>query len=692
MSDFLFELGIEEVPVHEIKNILEQLRSKFESKLREIPVGFKSLEIAATNKRFMIYFPNINGKADDIEEQVKGPSKKIAYDENNQPTIALQKFVEANNIKMSDLFEIKTPKGLYIAYEKKAEGKKTSEILKKLIPEILKELSFSKTMMWNKSRLPFVRPIKNILALFDNKLVEFEFAGIPASTLISGHTLLSDKPIKVNSFKDYCELLSKNFVIISEDERKKKIIDEIVEVEEEFHVHVEPDGSMLQDYIYNNEYPVLFSGEFDMKYLDLPSEIISTFMINEKKLLPVFDRDNNLVNIFVGVSNIPDENKNVVSGNERVIQATFEDAKFFWDNDRKEDFFALRENLHKVMFHESLGNFYEKTERLFALVDFLVKETGNESLAEDVKTAAILCKNDLVTRMVREFPSLQGIMGGLYLKEAGEREDVWKSVYYHYEPKGFSDTRLEYLGSGLLSIADKIDNISGFIFKGIKISSSKDPYGIRRDVNAIIKIVKDFKLDFDLVPLIKTAAGNFVKSGSKGDKTPDNPTLKIKKLFLSRIENIFKDSMRFRYDIVNAVLNNTESLYIYRAYLRAYEVTAMAQTESTQHLVSLHKRLKNIIKDAEPYEIHEERLIEKEEKILYEIFKESSPKIENLIRQKKYLSACSTILEMKPVIDDFFEKVLVMDKVRETRENRIALLQRLNSLLSQVADFSLIVE
>jgi glycyl-tRNA synthetase beta chain len=396
--------------------------------------------------------------------------------------------------------------------------------------------------------------------------------------------------------------------------------------------------------------------------------------------------------MFVGVSNIPDENKNVVRGNERVIQATFEDAKFFWDNDRKEDFFVLRENLQKVMFHEGLGNFYEKTERLFALVDFLVKETGNESLTQDVKTAAILCKNDLVTRMVREFPSLQGIMGGLYLKEAGEKEDVWKSVYYHYEPKGFSDTRLDHLGSGLLSLADKMDNISGFIFKGIKMSSSKDPYGIRRDANGIIKTVKDFKLDFDLVPLIKTAAGNFLKNNKEGDKTPDNLTMEIKKMFISRIENIFKDSMRFRYDIVNAVLNDTESLNIYRTYLRAHEVSAMAQAESTQHLVTLHKRLKNIIKDAEPYEVHEERLIEKEEKILYEIFKESRPKIENLIRQKKYLSACSTLIEMKPVIDDFFEKVLVMDKVRETRENRIALVQRLDNLLSQIADFSLIVE
>lgn len=693
MSDFLFELGVEEVPVHEIKNILEQLRSKFESKLKEIPVGFKSLESAATNKRFMIYFNNINEKADDIDEQVKGPSKKIAYDDSNEPTIALKKFIEFNNIRLEDLMEIKTPKGLYIAFEKKTAGEKTAEILKSLIPEILKELTFSKTMVWNKSRLPFVRPIKNILALFDNKLIEFEFAGIQSSTLTSGHTLLSDKPIKVNSFKDYCELLSKNFVIVSEDERKKKIIDEIVDVEEEFKVHVEPGNKMLEEYIYNNEYPVLFSGEFDMKYLDLPSEIISTFMINEKKLLPVYDRDNNLVNMFVGVSNIPDENKNVVRGNERVIRATFEDAKFFWDNDRKEDFPTLRDNLKKVMFHEGLGNFYEKTERLAALVEFLAAQTGNEQLVEDVKKAAVLCKNDLVTRMVREFPSLQGIMGGLYLKETGENEETWKSVYGHYEPKGFSDVRLDNLGAGFLSIADKIDNIGGFIFKGIKISSSKDPYGVRRDAGAIVKIVKDFKLDFDLMPLIKAAVEKFIENYEiKNEKTADALTSEVRKLFIYRIESIFKDTMHFRYDIVNAVLNDANTLRIYRVYLKAYEISAMVQAESTQHLISLHKRLKNIIKDVAPFDINTDRLLEKEEKILYEIYKESKPKIEELIKQNKYLPACSTILEMKPVIDDFFEKVLVMAEEPELKENRLALLQRLDELLSQIADFSLIVE
>ncbi len=693
MSEFLFELGIEEVPVSEIKSIAEQLKDKFQSRLKEIPLEYKSLETAATNRRFMIYINNINKQANDTEEQVKGPSLKVAYDENNNPTLALEKFMELNHITAADLIEIKTPRGLYVAFEKKTAGKQSIEILKEIVPAILKELTFSKTMVWNQSGVSFVRPIKNILALFDGQVIEFEFADIKSSNLTRGHSLLSENYIRVHSFKEYCEVLYKNFVIISEDERKKKIVDEIVEVEEEFNARVRPDNSMLEEFIYNNEYPVLFSGKFDKKYLDLPSEIISTFMINEKKLLPVYDKENKLVNIFIGVANIPDENKHVVRGNERVIKATFEDARFFWDNDRKEDFFALRENLKNVLFHEGLGTFYDKTGRLASLVDFLVDETQNDLLAESLQKAAWHCKNDLVTQMVREFPSLQGIMGGLYLKETGQEKDFWQSVYWHYEPKGFTDVKLESLGGGILSIADKIDNIAGFLSRDIKTSSSKDPYGIRRDANAVIKVVKDFKLDFNLNPLIKYAVEQHLDASKpNAQQAIADLTLQINQLFISRLENIFKDFLHFRYDIVNAVFNHADSLYIYQMYLRAYEVSKIIKTESLQHLIALHKRLKNIIKDAAPFQVFEEHLVEKEEKILYEIFKESRPKVEKMILEQKYLSACSEILEMKPVIDKFFDKVLVMAEDQELKENRLALLQNLDTLLSRIADFSLIVE
>jgi glycyl-tRNA synthetase beta chain len=687
MSDFLFELGVEEVPVSEIQPILSQLKNKFQLKLQENLVEYGNVEVAATNKRFMIYFGKINDKANDKEEQIKGPAKRIAYDENSQPAIPLQKFMEFNQVELSELSEIETKKGPYIVVEKKINGQPTSEILKEIIPIILGELAFTKTMVWNVSRVNFVRPIKNILALFDGNVLPVSFAGIHSSKYVSGHHLLSEASIEVNSFLEYCELLGKNFVILREEERKEKILGEIKDIEEEYNAHVRLTDHMLTDFMYNNEYPVVFQGVFDEKYLTLPSEIISTFMIKEKKLLPVFDKKNNLLNMFVGVSNIPDENQYVKKGNERVTRATFEDAKFFWDNDRQDDFVGLRDQLSNVNFHKDLGNFCEKTDRLASLIEFLVTEVKQPQLAIPLKDAALLCKNDLVTRMVREFPSLQGIMGGLYLKEKGCDEETWKAVYSHYEPKGFHGDPLQLFGSGLLSLVDKLDNIAAFLSKGIRISSSKDPYGVRRDANGIIKIFLDFKLDFDLQPLIFKAAGHF----SNKENDVAEIAKKIKDLFLGRIENVFKDFKKIRYDVVNSILR-VEELNIYRLYLRATDVSKIVETENIEHLVSLHKRLKNIVKKSEIFNVSEAHLQAEEEKVLFEIFKESKAKIESHINDYQYLLACSEILEMKPIIDNFFDGVMVMAEEKELRENRIALVQKLDKLLSRIADFSLIVD
>ena len=688
MSDFLFELGIEEVPTSEIKNMVFQLKDNFQLKLDENLVKFKSIETSATNRRFMIYISEISEKADDKDEQILGPSKKISIDENGQPTIALKKFMEFNNIELSDVIEIETKKGLYLCTNKVTEGLKTHDILCKIIPEILGELTFSKTMLWNESRVPFIRPIKNILCLLNNQLIELEFSGIKSSKFIDGHITLSESLIEINSFKDYIEQLGKNFVIVKEKEREEKIINEITEIENELDVNVKIDDEMLNYYTYNNEYPVVFKGNFNKKYLKLPHEIISTFMIKEKKLLPIYDKNNKLLNTFVGVSNIPDENRFVSDGNEKVIHATFEDAKFFWDNDKKDNFINLRENLKKVNFQKNLGNFFDKTERLHYLVDFLLKETNNNHMCENIKQASYLCKNDLVTRMVREFPSLQGIMGGLYLKEMNSEEDIWKSIYWHYEPKGFTDKKLEHFGAGILSIADKIDNITGFISKGIKVSSSKDPYGIRRDANSIIKVIIDFKMNFDLYELIELAAEKFTKN--KEDKK--KLVIKLQKLFLSRIEIIFRDLLDFRYDVVNSIINTHDILFIYKSFLKATDVSKMVETDSIDILTSLHKRLKNIIKGFNTFFISEDLLMGDEEKILFEIYRESKAEIEKLAINNNYIQACSKIIEMKPVIDNYFEKVLVMAEDDKIKENRIALLQCLNELLSKIADFSLIIE
>ncbi len=693
MADFLFELGIEEVPVSEIKSIAGQLKDKFISKLDTQKITFTSLESAATNRRFMVHISGLADKSQDHEAQILGPSLNIAYDKKGNPTIALKKFIESQGINKSNLIEIETKKGTYTGTQKKTKGKLTHDVLTEIIPKVLKELIFSKTMLWNKYRIPFIRPIKNILSLLNSQLIECRFAGVESSNFIHGHNLLSADLLEIHSVKDYIEKLNNNFVMVGDNERREKILNEIKDIEEELNARVEVDSESLDYYIYNNEYPVVFTGEFEKKYLSLPSEIISTFMRKEKKLQPIYDPTGNLMKIFLGVSNIPDENKNVVHGNEKVIQATLEDAKFFWENDKKDDFISLREKLKNVIFQKGLGSFFDKTERLKDLTGFLAQITRNTGLTDSLSQASLYCKNDLVTRMVREFPSLQGIMGGLYLKENQYDEDIWITIYSHYLPRGFSDEKLEHLGAGLLSLADKIDNITGLLHKGIKTSGSKDPYGIRRDANAIIKLMIDLKLDFDLNLLIQFAAENLFShlKPEKIDEDAVTLTLKIKKLFNIRIENVFKDSLNLKPDLISAIMNE-DTLFIHTMYQRVKAVLNMKETTSIEHLIVLHKRLKNIIKDFEPYPIAEEHLVEKEEKILFEIFSQSKTRVEELILDHQYIQAGSIILEMKPVIDDFFNHVMVKVKDEKLKKNRIALLQKIDELLSKIADFSSIVE
>ncbi|MCX6558078.1 MAG: glycine--tRNA ligase subunit beta [Candidatus Aminicenantes bacterium] len=687
MADLLFELGVEEIPAHAVGAIRDQLKDLFQARLAKLNLGHGGIECAASNRRLMVHVTRLSEKTANKEETILGPAKRIALDDRGAPTVALKKFCEINRVKLADVVEIETAKGSYLGIVRIAVGEDTGRLLQAAIPEILAGLTFAKTMVWNESRVPFIRPIRNILAMFNNQPLAVEFAGIRSGNKALGHLLLSDAFFEVNSFKDYVQGLSKNFIILKEEERKAKILAEIKDIETDLDGRVRVDEGMLDYYVFSNEYPVAFSGSFDAKYLSLPAEIIATFMTHEKKLLPVTDRAGKLSNFFVGVANIPDENKKVSRGNEKVIKATFEDAQFFWDMDRKVDFFSLKPLLKNVMFQKELGTYLDKVGRMAALVDFLVNETHNGALREKLQKAAFHCKNDLLTKMVREFPSLQGIMGGLYLKEAGEDAAVWKAIYDHYLPRGLVDEKLDDLGAGILSIADRIDNIAGFVGKGIKISSSKDPYGIRRDANAIIKIIVDFKLAIDLDPLIRLAVLNFAKKDADLQRDCDT----IGELFISRLENSLKDYWHFRYDIVNAVLGK-DTLSVYDNFLKAEALSKLAAGGLVDQLAAVQRRLKNIGKGLERCPFSEGLLKDREEKILSDVFKESKPRIDALIIKKNFLQASSEILEMKPIVDRFFDKILVMDANESIRKNRIALLQRIDELLSSVADFSLLVE
>jgi len=687
MHNFLFELGTEEIPTLEIESLLTQLKEGFVNRLREEQVDYKRLESYATNRRFTLFISGIAVKARDKKNFIQGPPQKIAFNAKNQPTLALKKFLESRKIKLSDTRITRTPKGPYVTCEETIKGKPARDILQTIIPRILGAIKFDRAMVWNPSRVPFIRPIKNLLVLLNRELIELEFAGISSSRTIRGHALLSEKPIQIESFKHYIEELQKNFVILGTHERKEKIEKEIQEYEHELDLICEPVEDLLYYHLYNNEYPVVFCGEFSPEYLTLPNEIISAFMINEKKLFPCRDRKGKLKNMFIGVSNVPDENEYVASGNNKIIRATFEDARFFWQKDTEKDFLKLRDQLRDILFHKEAGNFYDKTERLRDISLALLKELNfDPALKTPLATAALNCKNDLATQMVGEFPSLQGVMGGLYYQQAFGKDhpEIYQAMYHHYQPRGFVDCP-DFPPTGIiLALADKIDNITSLIPRGIKVTGSKDPYGLRRDGNAILKIMIDFQLDLDLISIIDFCL-------KKTGQTRPEHREKVVSFFRSRIESCFKDILQFRYDIVDGVLD-VSSLDVSDIYQKTRQLSEIRDQESMRILVSLHKRTRNILKNLPRRKPDPDLLTENAEKILYEILTKSGERIHKSLKEKKYISACSKIIEMKPVIDRFFDEILVMAKEPKIRNARVALVQMLDQQLTRVANFTLITE
>jgi len=683
-NDFLLEIGIEDIPAQYCAGIAGQFESLFREKLQREKLEFQSLEVFITCRRLVLFIKNLAARTADKVELIVGPAKKIAFDEENRPTVALEKFIEKNGAKLEELVEKETEKGIYIAFQKLIPGINSAEILRQLIPEVLSEIKFPKTMFWNDSRIPFVRPITNILALLGDDLLELKFAGIETSNRVKGHFLLSVDEIVVHNAIEYFQKLTQNFVLVSPEERRGKIMAEIRELQEDTHFVIDLDSEMIDYFVYANEYPVVFYGEFPVEFLEIPQEIIVTFLKKEKKILPVYNEENQLMNIFIGVANIPDELGYVKTGYEKVLSATLEDARFFWSNDLKENFYGLTNQLKQFMFGRDLGSYYEKAQRLIVLVDWITEFQPYLHLKQHLKRAAQLSKNDLLTRMVREFPSLQGIIGGLYLKEKGEAEMVWKAVYYHYQPAGFTSENLVSLEGALLALCDKIDNIAALLNSGVRVSGSRDPYGIRRDANAIIKILIELKIDLDLLDLIRLDLTELKNNPADNIKTIGI----LREFFFARLENVFRELKMYPADLIRAVLGPNESLNVFQIFLKLESVRSVLEQKGSEDLILMHKRIKNILAGKEARKFSSQLIVQDEEKFLYEAINSAERSIKGALESRDYLAACSLILEVKPALDQFFEKVMVMAEDEKIQSNRLGLLQKLDTIILNIADFS----
>jgi len=685
MIEFLLEINTEEMPAAHVKAGLSQLKEKIERELRSNSISVLSIETQGTCRRLVV-FGDFASKQEDREEVVIGPPKSVAFAADGSPTQAALGFARSQNAEVGKLEVITTPRGEYVGLKKTAKGRPTGEVLAAALPTIIASLSFPKMMKWGEVNLRFSRPIQRILCLWGGKLLPFSIEGIKTTGQTSGHKLHAPQLLKVASFREYRAGLKKNWVVLPADERKSIILKQIGKRLRPLQAQLYPDDELLEKLTYDVEYPHVFLGEFPHAFLRLPLEVLSVAMKEGQKLFSVI-REGRQIPFFLGVADALRDRKSLIRrGNERVLKARLEDARFFWRQDLKVPMAKRAEGLKKVVFQERLGHYEDKSERLMQLVGYLCDKLDEKKLKKEAVQAAGLSKVDLLTEMVREFPSLQGKVGGLYAREEGYPSAVSRAIYEQYQPGGLEDPLPSSNAGALLSLADKIDSIVGVVGIGIQVTGSSDPFGLRRQAHGICRIVLDRKLAFSFEHLLEKAISAY------GDilEKPKQEIIEYCRAFFSQRLRFIYDGQGYRYDLVEAALGAGLDP-IYASYLRLKALASLQKSPHFEPFILMAKRVNNIIRGLPPYAVNPDLFTEKEERELWSSFSIIKDNALPLIAAGEFVSAQNMIFKLQTPLNALFEKVLVMAEDKKVRQNRLAQLQAISQLLLKTADFSQVV-
>ena len=636
--DFLLEIGTEEIPHWMIPGALEQL-----SKLDLF--GAKP-EVDATPRRLVVQAKGLPERTPDEELLVKGPPVSAGEK-------AAAGFAKKQGVELSAL----TKSGDYYELHKVVPGRAVLDLLAESLPGAILGLQWPKTMFWTggKSGPRFIRPIRWIVALLGPEIIPFEIAGVKAGNITQGHRILGSKSIPV-SVEDFDSKLQQNWVILGSAERRGSIEKQIATL------GAKPDPDLLETLTFITEFPSAIKGDFDAEYLELPAEVLTTVMRHHQKYFSVEGKPGELAPHFVAVMNTNGDPEGIVKrGNEKVLKARFNDARFFWRADLDRALIDRVPDLERVTFQAKLGSYFFKTERLKALVEDL----GGSAEAQ---SAAYLCKADLTTEMVKEFTDLQGIMGGLYAKAQGEPDAVWKAIYEHYKPLSMEDSIPSTPEGQIVALADKLDTLQQCFRIGLVPTGSKDPFALRRAAQGVVKILVEAKLPFEFSEL------------AEGD---------LRAFLLDRVQYYFREIRGFKYDEVNAVLaSGVKTLADVEARLTA--LSAVRPTENFEPLAASFKRIQNILKQANfaADGLVDSGLLEAgPEQELHSAFEQ----VRSQASGASYQQALESIATLRPKVDSFFDKVLVNAKEEKIRANRLTLLHNLLTEFSTIADFSEIV-
>ena len=689
--EFLLEINTEEMPPSHVGEGLEQLKSGLARELTSHGLVNRRGECGTIRTfgtcRRLVVSADVIPRQRDREEVVLGPPRKAAFTPEGTPTPAALGFARSQGVDVEVLETRKTDKGEYAAVRRIIQGKSAGEILEDVLPGLISRLSFPKMMRWGHRNFRFSRPIKSILCLCDGSVLSFEVAGVRTVGYTHGHVIFSPRKIKVESFRQYRDELRKHRVILDREARKNRILKQIQKKLEPFGAAVYPDEQLLDKLCMDVEYPYVFLGTFPQEYLKLPLEVLSTAMKMGQNLFSVV-KGRKQMPMFLGVSDGCDDAGSLVrKGNERVLRARLEDARFFWEQDIQVPMKQRAEELARVIFQEKLGSYAEKSDRLKKNVVYLAGRAATPEEKKWAGEAAGLCKADLVTEMVREFPSLQGIAGGLYARKEGYAAGVWKAVHEHYKPVTLEDSAPSTLSGALLSVCDKLDSVVGALGLGIEVSGSKDPFGLRRNAQGVCTVILEKKLSFSFSRLLDKVISVYGESAL--DVSREKLKTSCLEFFRGRLQYIFERA-GFRYDLVNAVLApGIDNIYF--AHLRLKALDGFKDSPNFEPMILIAKRVNNILKGQTGYKINSGLLAEKDERELYSSFKIIRDNTQMLLLKGDFAKAQRIVFRIRPCINSFFDNVMVMTDDAKLRRNRLALLQAISRLLGQIADYSQIV-
>jgi glycyl-tRNA synthetase beta chain len=696
----LVEIGCEEIPARFLmdaqRNLAEGVRALLEESrlLPDLSPGTETVLSYSTPRRLVVYVPHTLKKQPDQAEELLGPPVKVAFDADGNPTRAAESFAAKNGVAVEALIRVSNPKGQYLAVRRKVEGRATYDVLRDSLAGVITGMAFPKSMYWTaKSGPRFIRPIRWVLAIHGEgrraRIVPLEIGRVAAGCWTYRHRRAGSHRMRVRGFVDYAEKLREGMVEFDPEQRREMVGVDLKALLQDTGLRVVKDKALDDWVVASTEWPRAILGSFEERFLKLPREILVTVMRDHQKYFAVEDSSGNLQPRFITVLNVEGDSRGVIrAGHERVLTARFTDAEFFWNADQR---MPLRDRLpllEKVTYHEKLGSYADKVRRMKAVAGEICDRLDSSDTDRGYGLRAVeLSKCDLTTQMVQEFPELQGVVGGLYAREQGEPEEVAKAIYDHYRPQGLEDAAPGSRVGAIVSIADKLDSVASGLGAGLDFTGSSDPFGFRRLGNGIVKTVLEWGFRIPLGEVVDSAC-----------KLGNTENAAVRGFLRERLRYHLESVKGLPYDVGRAVVDAPEEVNgpidMVDLLNRATAVQNIRTSEDFETLCAGAKRIRNILaksataNDWSPGDVDRARLEPGLEIELYEAYRSVAEEADRLSTAGQYGEALRTISTLRPAVDRFFDKVLVMAEDKTVRQNRLRLLDRLNQLFSGIADLS----